>query len=44
MRSLLKRIEVQGERRQGQLEPVQFPDALVVRRTHDALNKRMTGL
>ena len=43
MRSFLKRIEVQSERRQGQLELIQFPDALVVRGTHDALNKLATA-
>jgi hypothetical protein len=44
MRPFLERIEVQSERRQGQLEPVQFPDAQIVRGTHDALNKLVTDL
>src|SRR5579859_6001790 len=43
MRSFLKRIEVQSERRQGQLELIQFPDALIVRGTHDALDKLATA-
>jgi hypothetical protein len=44
MCSFLERIEVQGERRQGQLELIQFPDALIVRKTHDTPNKLATGL
>jgi hypothetical protein len=44
MRSFFERIEVQSEGRQGQLELIQFPDALIVRDTHDALNKLPTDL